>query len=141
MTFCFQQMQPVHCTPSHLRPTLSHRTFWSQSIQVLLGIWRRRGVVNNISSSLYKVECSRLHLSLGDFLLPTHFNCISEQGVRGLEGAHKPTCSATSTLSLEVLRGRRGAWVPCISVYLVYRVLCHLVQYACSIVLPLISGL
>ena len=46
-----------------------------------------------------------------------------------------------STLSLQVLRGRRGAWVPCISVHLVYRVLCHLMQYTCPIILLLISGL
>ena len=55
---------------------------------------------------------------------------------------HRPTCLAASTLSLWVLRGRRGARAPCIyKVYLVYRELCHLVQYTCPIVLPLISGL
>ena len=44
-----------------------------------------------------------------------------------------------STLSLWVLRGRRGAWAPCIyKVYLVYRELCHLVQYTCPIVLQLL---
>ena len=49
---------------------------------------------------------------------------------------------AASTLSLGVLRGRRGAWAPCIyKVYLVYRELCHLVQYTRPIVLPLIGGL
>ena len=58
-----------------------------------------------------------------------------------LRGTHRPTCLAASTLSLGVLRGRRGAWAPCIyKVYLVYRELYHLVQYTCPIVLPLISG-
>ena len=60
----------------------------------------------------------------------------------GFRGTQRPTCLAASTLSLWVLRGRRGAWAPCIyKVYLVYRELCHLVQYTCPIVLPLISGL
>ena len=60
----------------------------------------------------------------------------------GFRGMYRPTCLAASTLSLWVLRGRRGAWAPCIyKVYLVYRELCHLVQYTCPIVLPLISGL
>ena len=27
---------------------------------------------------------------------------------------HRPTCLAASTLSLWVLRGRRGTWAPCI---------------------------
>ena len=59
-----------------------------------------------------------------------------------LRGTHRPTCLAASTLSLGVLRGQRGAWAPCIyKVYLVYRELCHLVQYTCPIVLPLIGGL
>ena len=53
----------------------------------------------------------------------------------------RETKTAASTLSLWVLSGWRGAWEPCIyKVYLVYRELCHLVQYACPIVLPLISG-
>ena len=39
--------------------------------------------------------------------------------------------------------GRRGAWAPCIyiKVYLIYRELCHLVQYTCPIVLLVISSL
>ena len=73
-----------------------------------------------------------------------HVSTASVSKGGGVRGMYRPTCSAASTLSLWVLRGRRGAWAPCIyiyKVYLVYRELCHLVQYTCPIVLPLISGL
>ena len=60
----------------------------------------------------------------------------------GFRGTHRPTCLAANTLSLRVLRGRRGSWAPRIyKVYLVYRELCHLVHYTCPIILPLIGGL
>ena len=75
-------------------------------------------------------------------ILPIHFNCLFELGAGGFRGTHRPTCLASSTLSLGVLRGRRGTWAPCIyKVYLVYRELYHLVLYTCPIVLPLIAGL
>ena len=51
---------------------------------------------------------------------------LSKVGGGGVRGMHRPTCLAASTLSLEVLRGRRGSWAPCIcKVYLVYRELCR----------------
>ena len=46
---------------------------------------------------------------------PTRFNCLCEQGARGLEGCIGLPAFAASTLSLWVLHGRRGAWAPCIS--------------------------
>ena len=64
--------------------------------------------------------------------------CVSEQGVGGLDGSVGLPALQPCTLSLYVLCGWRGAWVP---VYSVYRVLCHLVQYVCPIGLPLINGL
>ena len=87
------------------------------------------------------VHTFKAHSGFGNYSLPTHFNRLSEQGVGGFKGPYSPTCSAASTLSLWVLCGQRGAWAPCIQVYLVYRELCHLVQYTCPIFLPLIRGL
>ena len=85
---------------------------------------------------------SKAGSAYGNYSPPTRFNCLCEQGVGGLEGFIGLPADAASTLSLWVLRGRRGALAPCIyKVYLVYRELCHLVQYTCPIVLPLISGL
>ena len=64
------------------------------------------------------------------------------KGWGGLEGRIGLPAYAASTLSLWVLRGLRGAWAPCIyRVYLVYRELCHLVQYTCPIILPLTSAI
>ena len=51
----------------------------------------------------------------GNYSPPTRFNCLCEQGVGGLEGRIGLPASAASTLSLWVLRGRRGAWAPRIS--------------------------
>ena len=57
---------------------------------------------------------SRAFSAFGNYSPPTRFNCLSEQGVGGLEGCIRPTCFAASTLSFWVLRGRRGAWTLCI---------------------------
>ena len=100
--------------------------------------------------------CISIELTLLDWLLDT-FLCPlvkqkgDQQEIQSLFGCWKPLVifaalvqmhTTASTLSLGVLRGQRGAWVPCIyKVYLAYRELCHLVQYTCPIVLPLISGL
>ena len=78
-------------------------------------------------------------------LVIIHHPYVSTASLRkggGFRGTPRPTCVTASTLSLWVLRGRRGACAPCIyKVYLVYRELCHLVQYTCPIVLSLIGGL
>ena len=78
-------------------------------------------------------------------LVIIHHPCVSTASLSkawGFRGTHRPTCLAANTLSLGVLGGRRGVWAPCIyKVYLVYRELCHLVQYTCPIALLLIGGL
>ena len=95
----------------------------------ILGTWRCCGVMGIVSCVQGRPQT----------LVIIH-HPLSEQGVGGFRGSYRPTCSAASTLSLWVLRGQRGAWALCILVYLVHRELCHLVQYTCPIVLPLISG-
>ena len=57
---------------------------------------------------------SRPRSGFGNYSPPTRFNCLSEQGVGGLEGLYRPTCFAASTLFLWVLHGWRGAGAPCI---------------------------
>ena len=44
-----------------------------------------------------------------------HVSAACEQGVEGSEGRIGLPAFAASTLSLWVLRRRRGAWAPCIS--------------------------
>ena len=80
-----------------------------------------------------KVECSRLHSGFGNYSLPTCFNCLAEQG--------RKDAYAYLLCNQQVWCGWRGAWATFISIHLFYKVLCLLIQYACPIALPLISGL
>ena len=75
-------------------------------------------------------------------LVIIHHPHVSTARGGGFRGTHRPTCLAASTLSLWALRGRRGAWAPCIyKVYLVYRELCHSLEYTCPIALLFVNGL
>ena len=63
------------------------------------------------------------------------------KGVGGLEGRiGLPALQPVPCLSGSCV-GREGHGRLVYQIYLVYRELCHLVQYTCPIVLPLISGL
>ena len=69
------------------------------------------------------------------------FKCLFEQGVGGLEGRiGLPALQPVPCLSGSC-KGGEGHGHLVYQIYLVYRELCHLVQYTCPIVLPLINGL
>ena len=87
-----------------------------------------------------EVEHSRLHSGFSNYSLPTHFNCLSEQGVEGLEGRiGLPVLQLVRCLSRSCMggEGHRRLVYP----YTWSIGCCDTVQYACPIVLPLISGL
>ena len=136
---------------SYVDPALIGYLDVRRLVSRILGTWRRCGMVDNISYVqgpaqplviIHHPHVSTAGSAFGNYSPPTRFNCLCEQGIGGLEGHIGLPAYATSALSLWVLCGQRGAWAPCIyKVYLVYRELCHLVQYTCPIVLLLISGL
>ena len=84
---------------------------------------------------------SRARSAFGNYSQPTHFNCLFEQGVGGLEGRiGLPALQPVPCLSGSCVGGEgHGRLV--YQIYLVYSELCHLAQYTCPIVLPLISSL
>ena len=83
---------------------------------------------------------SRPSSGLGNNSLPTCFNCLSEQWVGGLKGLiGLPALQPVPCLSGSCV-GVEGHERLVYKVCLVYRKLCHLMQYTCPIVLLLISG-
>ena len=77
---------------------------------------------------------------LGNYSPPARFNCLSEQGVGCLEGRiGLPALQPVPCVSGSCMGGEgHGRLV--YQIYLVYRELCHLVQYTCPFVLPLLSA-
>ena len=73
----------------------------------------------------------------------SHVSTVSLSKGWGFRGVYRPTCFAAMYLvSLGLVWVERVMGTLYISIlYFVYRVLCHVMQYACPIVLPLISGL
>ena len=85
----------------------------------------------------FVIHCS----SLDNFSVPTHFNYLSEQDVGGLEGRAGLPALQLLPCHFRSCVSREGHGAPYISVYLVDRVLCYLVQYASPITLLLINSL